>query len=163
MLKFVRCMRPRGVANWPDPTLDQGRAIFDPQAVGIDPNSPQISTKMHGCEHVSPQSLGRPPGNVGRTAGPPACAARYVDAMTDREPDVQDVLLALAALSLRGQRSASLDDVAQELQMPAPYAELLQRLLQEAERDELVRTVVHDDTGEPRFTLTEDDERHNAG
>jgi hypothetical protein len=62
MLKFARCMRSKGVTNWPDPTLDQGRAIFNPQAAGIDPNSPQISTKMLVCEHVFPQSLGRPPG-----------------------------------------------------------------------------------------------------
>jgi len=62
MLKFARCMRSRGVPNWPDLTLDRGRPIFDPEAVGIDPNSPQISTKMHDCEHVFPASLGRPPG-----------------------------------------------------------------------------------------------------
>jgi hypothetical protein len=62
MSKFARCMRSHGVPNWPDLTLDRGRPIFDPDAVGIDPNSPQISTKMHECEHVFPASLGRPPG-----------------------------------------------------------------------------------------------------
>ena len=62
MLKFARCMRSHGAPNWPDPTLDQGRAVFNPQAVGIDPNSPQISTKMHECQHVFPASLGLPPG-----------------------------------------------------------------------------------------------------
>ena len=35
MLAFVSCMRSHGVRDWPDPTLDRGRAIFDPQAVGI--------------------------------------------------------------------------------------------------------------------------------
>jgi hypothetical protein len=62
MVKFARCMRSHGVANWPDPTLDRGRAIFDPQAVGIDTNSPQISAKMHDCERVFPASIGIPPG-----------------------------------------------------------------------------------------------------
>lgn len=62
MEKFARCMRSHGVANWPDPTLDRGRAIFDPQAAGIDTSAPQISAKVHECEHVFPASLGIPPG-----------------------------------------------------------------------------------------------------
>jgi hypothetical protein len=62
MAKFARCMRSHGVPNWPDPTLDRGREIFDPEAAGIDSNSPQVRTKMHACEHVFPASLGRPPG-----------------------------------------------------------------------------------------------------
>jgi hypothetical protein len=62
MTKFARCMRSHGVPNWPDPTLDRGRAIFDPQAAGIDTNSSQISAKVHECEHVFPASLGIPPG-----------------------------------------------------------------------------------------------------
>lgn len=62
MLKFARCMRSHGPPNWPGPTLDRGRAIFDPEAVGINPNSPQIGSKMHECERVFPASLGIPPG-----------------------------------------------------------------------------------------------------
>jgi hypothetical protein len=62
MVKFAACMRSHGVATWPDPTLDRGRAIFDPQAVGIDPNSPQVSAKMHECERVFPPAVGIPPG-----------------------------------------------------------------------------------------------------
>jgi hypothetical protein len=62
MLKFVRCMRSHGVPNWPDLTLDRGRDIFDPEAVGIDPNSPRIVTTIHECEHVFPASIGVPPG-----------------------------------------------------------------------------------------------------
>lgn len=62
MLLFARCMRSRGVPKWPDPTLDRGRAVFDPQAVGIDTSSPHISATMHDCEHVFPASLGIPPG-----------------------------------------------------------------------------------------------------
>jgi hypothetical protein len=62
MLKFARCMRSRGVPSWPDPTLDRGRDVFDPEAVGIDPNSARISATVHECEHVFPASLGIPPG-----------------------------------------------------------------------------------------------------
>jgi hypothetical protein len=62
MTKFAQCMRASGVSNWPDPTLDQGRAVFDPQAAGVNTNSPQISAKVHECEHVFPASIGIPPG-----------------------------------------------------------------------------------------------------
>jgi hypothetical protein len=62
MTKFAQCMRTHGVSKWPDPTLDQGRAVFDPQAAGIDTTSPQISAKVHECEHVFPASIGIPPG-----------------------------------------------------------------------------------------------------
>jgi hypothetical protein len=62
MAKFARCMRSHGVTNWPDPTLDRGRAVFDPEAAGIDANSPQINAKVHECERVFPASVGIPPG-----------------------------------------------------------------------------------------------------
>jgi hypothetical protein len=62
MARFARCMRSHGVSNWPDPTLDRGRAIFDPAAVGVDTNSPQVSTKLHECERVFPARVGIPPG-----------------------------------------------------------------------------------------------------
>jgi hypothetical protein len=62
MTKFARCMRSHGVANWPDPTLDRGRAVFDPQATGIDTNSPQISATMRDCERVFSAGVGIPPG-----------------------------------------------------------------------------------------------------
>jgi hypothetical protein len=62
MAKFAVCMRSHGVPSWPDPTLDRGREVFDPESVGIDTSSPQISTKIHDCEHVFPASIGIPPG-----------------------------------------------------------------------------------------------------
>ena len=62
MTKFAECMRTHGVSKWPDPILDQGRAVFDPKGAGIDTNSPQISAKVHECEHVFPASIGFPPG-----------------------------------------------------------------------------------------------------
>jgi hypothetical protein len=62
MVKFTRCMRSHGVPNWPNYTLDQGRAVFDPQSAGIDPSSPQVSAEMQECEHVFPTSVGLPPG-----------------------------------------------------------------------------------------------------
>jgi hypothetical protein len=62
MASFARCMRANGVPNWPDPTLDRGRAVFDPEATGVDANSPEISATMHECERVFPASVGIPPG-----------------------------------------------------------------------------------------------------
>jgi hypothetical protein len=82
--------------------------------------------------------------------------------MSDNQPDLDDVVRALAMLSLRGHRSSSLEEIAQELDMAAPYAEALQGLLAAGERDERIRPVVHDAAGEPRYTLIEDDERHNT-
>jgi hypothetical protein len=62
MVKFARCMRSHGVPDWPDPTLTQGRSIFDPQAVGINANAPRVSATMRGCQRVFPASVGLPPG-----------------------------------------------------------------------------------------------------
>jgi hypothetical protein len=62
MAKFARCMRSNGVPNWPDPTVDRGRAAFDPEAAGIDANAPQINAEVHACERVFPASIGIPPG-----------------------------------------------------------------------------------------------------
>jgi len=60
--KFVRCMRTHGVPKWPNPVLQQGRLIFDSQAVGINPNSPRIAAKMQACDYVFPAAVGVPPG-----------------------------------------------------------------------------------------------------
>lgn len=60
--KFVGCMHSHGVANWPNPVLEQGRLIFNPQAVGIDTNSPKIAAKLQECDYVFPASVGVPPG-----------------------------------------------------------------------------------------------------
>lgn len=62
MVKFTRCMRAHLVRNWPDPTVTRGVTVFDPQAVGVDPNAPEMSSKMQVCRHVIPASLGLPPG-----------------------------------------------------------------------------------------------------
>ncbi|HEY3961126.1 MAG TPA: hypothetical protein VGL84_01230 [Gaiellaceae bacterium] len=62
MTKFAHCMRAHGVADWPDPTLDRGREVFDPQAAGVDTNTPQISANVRECERVFPPSIGIPPG-----------------------------------------------------------------------------------------------------
>jgi hypothetical protein len=50
MVNFARCMRHHGMPNFPDPTNDtHGRPVFN---IHIDPNSPQISTKIHACQHL---------------------------------------------------------------------------------------------------------------
>jgi hypothetical protein len=58
-------MRNHGVQNWPDPTPDPAhpeRPNFNLQHFGINPNSPQISPKIHECEPLlegtNPQHLG---------------------------------------------------------------------------------------------------------
>ena len=66
MRTFAGCMRSHGVPNWPDPTgyypQHPDRPYFNLQPAGIDPNSPQISTKIHECEPLlhgnNPQHLG---------------------------------------------------------------------------------------------------------
>jgi hypothetical protein len=65
MANFARCMRSHGVPDWPDPTgrpARPGRPFFNLQPLGIDPNSPQISTKIHECLPLlhgdNPQHLG---------------------------------------------------------------------------------------------------------
>jgi hypothetical protein len=59
-------MRAHGAPTWPDPTgypahLD--RPYFDLQAVGIDANSPQMTTTIRRClpqlHGVNPQRLGQ--------------------------------------------------------------------------------------------------------
>jgi hypothetical protein len=60
MVRFAACMRSRGVQNWPDPTVDRDhpddpRPVFDLHSV-VDPAAPQISTDIHACQHVMPQS-----------------------------------------------------------------------------------------------------------
>ena len=62
MAEFTLCMRSHGVPSWPDPTLDRGRDVFDPEAVGIDPGSPRVGAATHRCEHVFPAAIGIPPG-----------------------------------------------------------------------------------------------------
>jgi hypothetical protein len=54
MRNFARCMRSHGVPNWPDPaaTSQQDQRPFFHVPDNIDPNAPQIMTKIHACEHV---------------------------------------------------------------------------------------------------------------
>ena len=54
--KFARCMRSRGVSNWPDPTsrsTSDRRPGFNLQAVGLDPHSPQVRAKQQECARLS--------------------------------------------------------------------------------------------------------------
>jgi hypothetical protein len=60
MVRFAACMRSHGVQNWPDPTvdrhhLDDPRPVFDLHSL-VDPSAPQISTDIHECQHLMPQS-----------------------------------------------------------------------------------------------------------
>lgn len=51
LLTFARCMRSRGVPDWPDPTTDRnGQPVFD--IPGIDPASPRVSNAAGQCTHL---------------------------------------------------------------------------------------------------------------
>jgi hypothetical protein len=54
MRNFARCMRSHGVPNWPDPaaTSQQDQRPFFHVPDSIDPNAPQITTKIRACQHV---------------------------------------------------------------------------------------------------------------
>jgi len=54
MRNFARCMRSHGVLNWPDPaaTSQQDQRPFFHVPDSIDPNSPQITTKVRACQRV---------------------------------------------------------------------------------------------------------------
>jgi hypothetical protein len=59
-VRFAACMRSHRVQNWPDPTIDRHhpndpRPVFDLHSI-VDPTAPQISTDIHSCEHLMPQS-----------------------------------------------------------------------------------------------------------
>jgi hypothetical protein len=46
-------MRSHGVSNFPDPTSDShGRPVFNLQAAGLNPNSPQLRTKAQQCQSL---------------------------------------------------------------------------------------------------------------
>jgi hypothetical protein len=67
MLSFARCMRSRGVPDWPDPTNGSAGWGFNLVHVeGFDPNSPQIDHKMGECSRLLPAGIGIPLARPGR-------------------------------------------------------------------------------------------------
>jgi hypothetical protein len=54
MRNFARCMRSHGVPDWPDPaaTSQQDQRPFFHLPDSVDPNAPQITTKIRACQHV---------------------------------------------------------------------------------------------------------------
>jgi hypothetical protein len=51
LLDFARCMRSRGIPNWPDPGTDRsGQPVFD--ITGINPDSPRVSNAAGACTHL---------------------------------------------------------------------------------------------------------------
>jgi hypothetical protein len=60
---FARCMRSRGVPNWPDPTIDsRGRPVFAVSIGkdGFNPYSAPIWAKTNKCSHLMPDLPGAP-------------------------------------------------------------------------------------------------------
>lgn len=63
MQDFARCMRARGLRNWPDPTTDStGQPVFDLHG-RIDPDSVQAAAVSGKCSHL----LHPAPGQNGTT------------------------------------------------------------------------------------------------
>ena len=59
LLNFARCMRSRGIPDWPDPATDRsGQPVFD--IPGIDPDSPRVSSTAGACTHLLVQSTTGP-------------------------------------------------------------------------------------------------------
>jgi hypothetical protein len=54
MRDFAHCMRAHGVPSWPDPTetSPQDHRPFFNVPAGIDPDAPQITTRVNACRHV---------------------------------------------------------------------------------------------------------------
>jgi hypothetical protein len=49
-VRLAGCMRAHGYPSFPDPTIDSvGQPVFDVQAAGIDPHSPQVFAAAHRC------------------------------------------------------------------------------------------------------------------
>jgi hypothetical protein len=49
-LRLARCMRSHGYPAFPDPTIDSaGQPVFNVQAAGIAPHSPQVLATLRGC------------------------------------------------------------------------------------------------------------------
>lgn len=65
MRRFSGCMRSRGVAGWPDPTIDaDGRPLFRLSAHGFSrqqAHSPQIARVIAACQRLLPGALGGVP------------------------------------------------------------------------------------------------------
>jgi hypothetical protein len=54
MRSFAHCMRAHGVQNWPDPavTSPQDNRPFFNLPTNVDPNAPEITSKVRACQHV---------------------------------------------------------------------------------------------------------------
>jgi hypothetical protein len=61
-VRFARCMRARGLPNFPDPVYAERRVEFVLSASqdGFDAHSPRVLAKAHQCESVLPSGSGLP-------------------------------------------------------------------------------------------------------
>jgi len=60
LLRFSRCMRSHGVADFPDPNGQGGIAITGGPSGDLDPNSPQFQSAQRACQHLLPGGKGGP-------------------------------------------------------------------------------------------------------
>jgi hypothetical protein len=64
-LRFAKCMRSRGVSNFPDPSPSGGGIKLTPDA-GFNPQAPAVQTAQASCKHLLPG--GGPPSHVPESA-----------------------------------------------------------------------------------------------
>jgi len=57
MLSFARCMRGHGLANFPDPTPQEGLSVAMVEAAGIDVHSPAVLRDVQACLPASHGAL----------------------------------------------------------------------------------------------------------
>jgi hypothetical protein len=54
LVKFSRCMRSRGVPDFPDPPVSGQRTTAPPEGGGINPTSPRFRAAVSACQHLLP-------------------------------------------------------------------------------------------------------------
>lgn len=59
MLKFARCMRENGIADYPDPDPNAGVRIFGPDS-NVDPNDPKVKAALESCKEILQELQGGP-------------------------------------------------------------------------------------------------------
>jgi hypothetical protein len=55
-LRYARCMRSHGVADFPDPSVPKGGGLFFSAPPGSDSNTPQLQAAQKACHAGTPHS-----------------------------------------------------------------------------------------------------------
>jgi hypothetical protein len=69
LLKFSKCMRDHGIADFPDPQPNGGLRIQAGQGSDLDPNSPQFRAAQQACQKYMPGGKGGAGGTTNEGSG----------------------------------------------------------------------------------------------